>query len=203
MDKTIWRRAIKISATSRPRTTRSVFINGQQLTRQASSAPSIIQPAFWKSMIPKPFRRRPEPTVDWGTPKKPKSKEWNPATFYIIIFLFIGSMSIQMIALKKEFDTFVRRAEVRIGLLREVVEKLQRGEEVDVEKALGTGDAEEEKEWEEVLREIERDDILKKTNKAEKTKPAAPLPTPVKTEATSTDSAAPPKKKTGSYSSFF
>jgi hypothetical protein len=82
--------------------------------------------------------------------KKPK-KDWNPATFYIVIFLFIGSMSIQMIVLKKEFKTFMRRSETRIGLLREVVEKLQRGEEVNVGRALGTGDAEKEQEWEEGL----------------------------------------------------
>jgi hypothetical protein len=82
---------------------------------------------------------------------KPKSKEWNPATFFIIIFLFIGSMSIQMIALKKDFATFTRQSDVRIGLLREVVEKLQRGEKVDVEKVLGTGDPERELEWEEGL----------------------------------------------------
>lgn len=117
----------------------------------SGSAPTIAQPSFWKSLVPKPFRRRKEPEVDWGVPKKPKSKEWNPATFFIIMFLFVGSMSIQMIALRRDFNTFTRRAETRIGVLREVVEKLQRGEEVDVEKALGTGDAEREKEWEEGL----------------------------------------------------
>jgi hypothetical protein len=43
----------------------------------------------------------------------------------------------------------MRQSDVRIGLLREVVEKLQRGEKVDVEKVLGTGDKEKELEWEE------------------------------------------------------
>jgi len=75
-------------------------------------------------------------------------KEWNPATFFIIIFLLIGSMSINMIALKKGFETYSRQTDVRIGLLREVVEKLQRGEKVDVEKVLGTGVPEKEAEWE-------------------------------------------------------
>ncbi|KAI0887446.1 uncharacterized protein GGS22DRAFT_109596 [Annulohypoxylon maeteangense] len=202
MNKLIWRRAANINSTLRPGVSRLIFINGHQFTRQASSAPSIIQPSFWKSLVPKPFRRS-EQAADWGAPKKPKSKEWNPATFYIVIFLFIGSMSIQMIALKKDFDTYVRRAEVRIGLLREVVEKLQRGEEVDVEKTLGTGDAEKEKEWEEALREIENNDILKNVNKTENTKPTAAPSTPAKTEATSTDNTVPPKKKNGSYASFF
>lgn len=155
-------------------------------------------------MIPKPFRRRPEPTVDWGVPKKPKSKEWNPATFFIIIFLFIGSMSIQMIALKRDFDTFMRRSEVHIGLLREVVEKLQRGEEVDVEKTLGSGDAAKEKEWEEVLKEIEREDILKNEKKPEATRQTAPIPARAETRSIAgTEGTEQPKPKTGSYSSFF
>lgn len=56
-----------------------------------------------------------------------------------------------MIALRKDFATFMRQSDVRIGLLREVVEKLQKGEDVDVEKVLGTGDAEKELEWEQGL----------------------------------------------------
>jgi hypothetical protein len=111
--------------------------------RRAISLPTLMQPSFWKGMIPKPWRRSTDPSA----PKRVKSKEWNPATFFIVIFLFIGSMSIQQIALKKSFETFMRQSDVRIGLLREVVEKLQRGEKVDVEKVLGTGDAEKEIEW--------------------------------------------------------
>lgn len=41
----------------------------------------------------------------------------------------------------------MRRAEAKIGLLREVIERVQRGENVDVEGALGTGDPEAEREW--------------------------------------------------------
>jgi len=109
----------------------------------SSVMPEVAQPSFWKSMVPKFLRRSEKPRRS-----KKKSKEWNPATFFIAIFLLIGSMSIQMIALRKEFEAFTRRADVKIGLLREVVEKLQRGEEVDVEKELGTGDAEKEEAWE-------------------------------------------------------
>ncbi|KAI1144048.1 hypothetical protein F5Y05DRAFT_15267 [Hypoxylon sp. FL0543] len=204
MDRLIWRRAINATNAIRPGLSRSVLANRNRSTRHASSAPTIMQPSFWKSMIPKPFRQPTEPPVDWGVPKKPKSKEWNPATFFIIIFLFIGSMSIQMIALKRDFETFMRRAEVHIGLLREVVEKLQKGEEVDVEKTLGTGDAETEKEWEEVLREIERDDILKNVHKTEKSKQSAPPQ--VKEEAKSPpgpEIKRQPSTKTGGYSNFF
>jgi len=58
-------------------------------------------------------------------------------------------MSIQMIALRNEHAAFTRRAEARIGLLKEIIEKIQNGEEVDVEGLLGTGDKEREREWEE------------------------------------------------------
>ncbi|OTB06865.1 hypothetical protein M426DRAFT_9292 [Hypoxylon sp. CI-4A] len=205
MDKLVWRRAARTAANSWPRASSSILITRHQIVRNASSAPSITQASFWKGMIPKPFRRQPQSSVEWGVQKKKqKSKEWNPATFFIIIFLFIGSMSIQMIALKRDFDTFMRRSEVRIGLLREVIEKLQKGEEVDVEKTLGTGDAEKEKEWEEVLREIERDDILKNTKKSEKTKQqSAPPSTKTESKPLVSSEIVEQKKKTGSYSSFF
>ena len=113
--------------------------------RQASIIPPIARPSFWKSLVPKALKAR------WAdkTTKKPRSREWNPATFFIAIFILIGSMSIQMIALQKNFAEFMRQSDVRIGLLREVVERIQRGEEVDVEKALGTGDPEREVEWQE------------------------------------------------------
>jgi hypothetical protein len=58
-------------------------------------------------------------------------------------------MSIQMISLRNEFTAFSRRADAKISLLKEIVERIQNGEEVDVEGLLGTGDAQREKEWEE------------------------------------------------------
>jgi len=57
-------------------------------------------------------------------------------------------MSIQMIALRNEFATFTRRADAKIGLLKEIIERIKNGEEVDVEGLLGTGDPQREKEWE-------------------------------------------------------
>lgn len=58
-------------------------------------------------------------------------------------------MSIQMIALRNEFAAFSRRADAKIGLLKEIIERVQKGETVDVEGLLGTGDYQKEKEWEE------------------------------------------------------
>ncbi|MCJ1322619.1 hypothetical protein MMC15_007968 [Xylographa vitiligo] len=134
------------------------------------SLPRVAQPSVWNSMVPRFFRER-KAAVKKST--VPKSKEWNPATFYIIMFLLIGSNAIQMIALRNDFTTFSRKADAKIGLLREVLERVQRGEDVDVEGLLGTGNEEKEKEWEEVLREIEQDEQLWQTKAAKKEKKAA------------------------------
>jgi hypothetical protein len=58
-------------------------------------------------------------------------------------------MAIQMIALRNEFAAFSRRADAKIGLLKEIIERIQKGDDVDVEGLLGTGDSAREKEWEE------------------------------------------------------
>lgn len=44
-----------------------------------------------------------------------------------------------MIALKNSHAAFSRRADAKIGLLREVIGRIQKGEEVDVEGLLGGG----------------------------------------------------------------
>jgi Family of unknown function (DUF5321) len=58
----------------------------------------------------------------------------------------------------------MRKADLKLVKLREVVEKLQRGEEVDVEKALGTGDEAQEREWEDALKELEDEDRMWQKN---------------------------------------
>ncbi|KAG9247296.1 hypothetical protein BJ878DRAFT_415133 [Calycina marina] len=112
--------------------------------------------SFWASLIPKPLRT----SHSRCKISKPKPKEWNPQTFFIVIFILIGSMSIQMIALKNSFGAFERRANAKIGLLKEIIGRIQKGEEVDVEGLLGTGKGRREAEWEEVLREIEEEDQI-------------------------------------------
>ena len=54
-----------------------------------------------------------------------------------------------MISLRNDFVSFSRKADARIRLLKEVIERVQKGENVDVEGLLGTGDEDKEKEWEE------------------------------------------------------
>ena len=52
-----------------------------------------------------------------------------------------------MLVLRNEYSTFSRKADAKIRLLKDVLERVQRGENVDVEKVLGTGDEEQEQEW--------------------------------------------------------
>jgi len=85
-------------------------------------------------------------------------------------------MSIQMIALRNDFAAFSRRADAKIGLLKEIIERIQNGEEVDVEGLLGTGDQKKEKEWEEVLQEIEREDEAWEQSRRKKPKHGRNLP---------------------------
>lgn len=56
-----------------------------------------------------------------------------------------------MIALKNDYAAYTRSMDAKIRLLREVIERVNNGEKVDVEKLLGTGDEVKEREWEEGL----------------------------------------------------
>lgn len=104
---------------------------------------TIVDAGFWKSLVPKPLRRENRKRT------AKKTKDWNPMTFYIVMFLFIGSMSIQMIALRNQTNRYIRQSSVRIGLLKEIIQRIQNGEDVDVDKILGAGDAQKEADWEE------------------------------------------------------
>lgn len=109
-----------------------------------SSLPTVADASFWSSLVPKPFRKENRASFRKG---KKKSKEWNPATFFIVIFLLIGSMSINTIAVRTAHANFVRQADTKIGVLRDIVDRLQKGEKVDVAKELGSGNSAEEKAW--------------------------------------------------------
>lgn len=112
----------------------------------ADSFPRTARPSVWRSIIPKAFR---ESKPQTSGPKRESKKEWNPATFFIIIFLLIGSNAIRMIVLRNDFMSFSRKADAKIRLLKEVIDRVQKGENVDVEGLLGTGDEDKEREWEE------------------------------------------------------
>ncbi|KAJ6107690.1 hypothetical protein N7523_009013 [Penicillium sp. IBT 18751x] len=115
--------------------------------------PKIADASVWTAMIPAFMRRKRSRTAD-------EKKKWNPATFYIVMFTLIGSQAIRMLTLKNNYTAYRRTVDAKIELLKEVIRRVQNGEDVDVEKLLGTGDEAKEKEWEEVLQEIQREDNL-------------------------------------------
>lgn len=61
--------------------------------------------------------------------------------------MLIGSQSINLLLLRNEWQVFSRQADAKIARLKEVIQRVQNGEDVDVEKELGTGDEVAEREW--------------------------------------------------------
>jgi len=132
--------------------------------RQIPFLPLFLQPSTYR---PNYNKNANGGVVKDGDGKTKASKPWNPATFFIVctvyrlqvlaasltrvqwIFLMIGSQAIQQLTLKQEHAEFVRKADGRIAVLREILERLGRGEDVEVERMLGTGEEAEEKAWEE------------------------------------------------------
>lgn len=114
-----------------------------------------------------------------------RGKPRNPATYFILMFLIIGSFSIHHINLRHRYTSSSRQLENRLSRLQEVLRRVQAGEDVDVEKMLGTGDPFAEQEWEEVMKRIEDEDLRwkskeqkdarKKARKAAKEAAAAAL----------------------------
>ena len=134
-----------------PFPTRQLAAPAFQHTRShwSDRLPMIIRPSFWGAMYPgvaKWIQKRRKKTPDQ---KGQEKKGWNPATFFIWMAMLIGSQSINLMLLRGEWQVFTRKADSKIALLREIIEKLHRGEEVDVERVLGTGDEVQEREWKE------------------------------------------------------
>lgn len=129
----------------------------QSTTAERPYLPRIAQPSLWKSFIPKPLR---------GESKSKPVKRSNPANYFIWIYIFIGSQAIRILTIKNEAAKHRRIADIKLAQLREVVERLQAGEEVDVEKMLGTGDEQSETEWEQALRELESEERLWQNNRS-------------------------------------
>lgn len=132
-------------------TLRRHFARGAILSAGASNVPRVASPSLWQSLVPKAFRQPDDPVSvaerERNRPKK--SNEWNPATFFIAMAVLIGSNAIQAIALRNERLRFTRKTEAKLSLLRETIERVRNGEDIDVEKVLGTGDPEKEQEWDE------------------------------------------------------
>ena len=130
-------------------TLRSRYASGE------SHLPKVATPSFWASMIPRSLR-----SSNAQSSHKKVTREWNPATPFIFLAILVGSNAINLIALRNEMLAFSRKTDAKLGLLREVVQRIKDGEEVDVKRLLGTGDEKTEKEWEDVMQELEETDML-------------------------------------------
>lgn len=111
--------------------------------------PKIAQPSLWKTFIPRFMRRDPSNLL-------PKDHVhvgfWtrffaNPASSVIILGMLTGNAAIHILRMKRDMKLYSRKADQKIELLREVIQRVQNGENVDVEKLLGTGDPKMEEEW--------------------------------------------------------
>ncbi|KAL5398981.1 hypothetical protein PMIN06_010264 [Paraphaeosphaeria minitans] len=145
-----------LSPATRPQSRTFALLSPQHSYARHLSMPTILRPNFWKSMIPRPLR----PAESLSSTSDVPGRQWNPATPYIVLALLVGSQAIQILWLKQERALVTRRAEAKMGILREVVERVQRGEEVDVEGILGTGVEGREKEWAGLLKDIEDEELL-------------------------------------------
>ncbi|WPG98074.1 Hypothetical protein R9X50_00086000 [Acrodontium crateriforme] len=132
-----------------------------------SRLPRVANPSLWTSLIPKPFRRTTDPVelAERERIKAAKLKGWNPYTFLIILGVVVGSNAINLIALRNEMLNFTRKTEAKLALLREVIQRVKNGEDIDVKRILGTGDPEQEQEWEDVMKELETTDMLWESKK--------------------------------------
>ena len=136
------------------------FLSSRTISSDSRVLPRFTQASTWNAILPKFLRSKSD------TPLEPKIKKpRNPANYFIWIYILIGSQAIRIIQTRNELSTYMRKADVKVQKLREVVEALHRGEDVDVEKALGTGDETQEREWEDALKELENEDTLWRTNK--------------------------------------
>lgn len=137
------------------------FISSEQL-------PRVAQPSLWSSMVPKFLRRSP------NKPGKSRLDGYrrfftHPYSSVLMLGMIIGSMAIHTLNLKTEIASIQSKADAKLALLREVIERVQKGENVDVEKELGTGDPVAEQEWEDVISEIESGErVWKKMEQTQK-----------------------------------
>jgi hypothetical protein len=90
-----------------------------------------------------------------------------------VLGILVGSNAINILALRREMLNFSRKTEAKLAILRDVLKRVKDGEDVDVEKLLGTGNPDQEKEWEDVMNEIERTDMLAEAKKKREAKVAA------------------------------
>ncbi|KAK6361170.1 hypothetical protein TWF730_004914 [Orbilia blumenaviensis] len=123
-----------------------------------SFIPRVISPTWWSQHLPQGLFKS---TVKSTT--ETVKRKWNPAWGYVILALFVGSQSLNIMALRQESQVFIRRSDARIDTLREIIENIQNGKWAadgeEVQRALRLGKPErDDRQWDEVMKEIEEED---------------------------------------------
>ncbi|KAI7560517.1 hypothetical protein KC343_g8841, partial [Hortaea werneckii] len=153
-------------------------VNGVEATPNGKETPAKgdpVQPPETTQQQKKktPARKKARKLEAQSAAQNAKPKEWNPYTIFILLAIVVGSNAINTLALRNEMLNYNRKTDAKLELLREVVQRVKDGEDVDVKKMLGTGDAQAEKEWEEVMRDLESTDALAEGQKRREAKRAA------------------------------
>ncbi|KAK6503537.1 hypothetical protein TWF481_008551 [Arthrobotrys musiformis] len=123
-----------------------------------SFIPRVFSPTWWSQHLPQGLFKS---TVK--SSKETVKRKWDPAWGYIVLALFVGSQSLNIMALRQESQVFIRRSDARIETLREIIENIQKGKWAadgeEVQRALRLGKPErDDRQWEEVMKEIEEED---------------------------------------------
>lgn len=132
------------------------------LSDEQTRLPRVVNLSFWSSLVPR-FLRRATTEEEAAARAKRRNigaEEKRTGLTFLLLGILVGSNAINIIGVKREMLNFTRQTDAKLELLREIVERVKRGEDIDVKKALGTGDVEQEREWEQVIQELERTDML-------------------------------------------
>lgn len=62
-----------------------------------------------------------------------------------------------MLNIKQKYSDKERRLSTKIAVLKDVIKRIQEGEDVDIARELGTGRTEDEREWQEVMDSFRED----------------------------------------------
>lgn len=160
---------------------RTYMATMRTLSDEQTRLPRVVNLSFWSSLVPR-FLRRATTEEEAAARAKRRNigaEEKRTGLIFLLLGILVGSNAINIIGVKREMLNFTRQTDAKLELLREIVERVKRGEDIDVKKALGTGDVEQEREWEQVIQELERTDMLlegrkkrdaKRAEKAEQTR---------------------------------
>ncbi|KTW27626.1 hypothetical protein T552_02068 [Pneumocystis carinii B80] len=73
---------------------------------------------------------------------------------FIVLLIILGSQANNILFIKQEFNEFEAEIDAKISHLRDIIDRIQKGENLDISKELGTGVDEKEKEWFKVIEQV-------------------------------------------------